>query len=123
MILRTPGSTPTETPFPDRTVCRSRRRTLCPSVRYLRRKGRGRPLPSLLARACGTRHGGADRRLFARRRGCEGEPLRPARRRRQPALDLWLCLSVRSEEHTSELQSLMRISYAVFCLNIKKTLN
>src|SRR3546814_5506018 len=28
--------------------------------------------------------------------------------------------AVRSEEHTSELQSLMRISYAVFCLN-KKT--
>src|SRR3546814_4550990 len=31
-------------------------------------------------------------------------------------------LLVRSEEHTSELQSLMRISYAVFCLN-KKTHN
>src|SRR3546814_15602358 len=32
-------------------------------------------------------------------------------------------LAIRSEEHTSELQSLMRISYAVFCLkkkNIKK---
>src|SRR3546814_6351977 len=29
-------------------------------------------------------------------------------------------LSVRSEEHTSELQSLMRISYAVFCLKKKK---
>src|SRR3546814_7109866 len=29
---------------------------------------------------------------------------------------------IRSEEHTSELQSLMRISYAVFCLN-KKTIN
>src|SRR3546814_12915981 len=29
---------------------------------------------------------------------------------------------VRSEEHTSELQSLMRISYAVFCLK-KKTVN
>src|SRR3546814_9513800 len=28
----------------------------------------------------------------------------------------------RSEEHTSELQSLMRISYAVFCLKKKKTL-
>src|SRR3546814_7006762 len=27
----------------------------------------------------------------------------------------------RSEEHTSELQSLLRISYAVFCLNKKKT--
>src|SRR3546814_4416030 len=30
------------------------------------------------------------------------------------------CLSARSEEHTSELQSLMRISYAVFCLKKKK---
>src|SRR3546814_9407029 len=29
----------------------------------------------------------------------------------------------RSEEHTSELQSLMRISYAVFCLKKKKTPN
>src|SRR3546814_6294412 len=28
---------------------------------------------------------------------------------------------VRSDEHTSELQSLMRISYAVFCLNQKNT--
>src|SRR3546814_2388175 len=28
--------------------------------------------------------------------------------------------TVRSEEHTSELQSLMRISYAVFCLNKNK---
>src|SRR3546814_14738137 len=30
---------------------------------------------------------------------------------------------MRSEEHTSELQSLMRISYAVFCLKKKKKLN
>src|SRR3546814_2296036 len=29
--------------------------------------------------------------------------------------------SIRSEEHTSELQSLMRISYAVFCLKKKNT--
>src|SRR3546814_2271328 len=29
--------------------------------------------------------------------------------------------AIRSEEHTSELQSLMRISYAVFCLKKKKT--
>src|SRR3546814_9023805 len=29
--------------------------------------------------------------------------------------------TLRSEEHTSELQSLMRISYAVFCLKKKKT--
>src|SRR3546814_4597515 len=33
-----------------------------------------------------------------------------------PALD-----RLRSEEHTSELQSLMRISYAVFCLKKKKS--
>src|SRR3546814_9090092 len=32
----------------------------------------------------------------------------------------WKSFEVRSEEHTSELQSLMRISYAVFCLK-KKT--
>src|SRR3546814_4174436 len=30
---------------------------------------------------------------------------------------------IRSEEHTSELQSLMRSSYAVFCLTTKKTKN
>src|SRR3546814_9236758 len=32
-------------------------------------------------------------------------------------------LGVRSEEHTSELQSLMRISYAVFCLKKKKDIS
>src|SRR3546814_9112769 len=32
-------------------------------------------------------------------------------------------IPARSEEHTSELQSLMRISYAVFCLKKKKTRN
>src|SRR3546814_4603042 len=32
-------------------------------------------------------------------------------------------LELRSEEHTSELQSLMRISYAVFCLKKKKYMN
>src|SRR3546814_6344121 len=35
----------------------------------------------------------------------------------------WIGISVRrSEEHTSELQSLMRISYAVFCLKKKNTM-
>src|SRR3546814_6176583 len=32
-------------------------------------------------------------------------------------------IEIRSEEHTSELQSLMRISYAVFCLKKKKNTN
>src|SRR3546814_8112035 len=35
----------------------------------------------------------------------------------------YLASPERSEEHTSELQSLMRISYAVFCLKKKKTTN
>src|SRR3546814_3067824 len=46
----------------------------------------------------------------APRVGGDGRRVRPA-----PAARM-----VRSEEHTSELQSLMRISYAVFCLKKKK---
>src|SRR3546814_10762656 len=38
-----------------------------------------------------------------------------------PGIRAWL--DERSEEHTSELQSLMRISYAVFCLKKKNILN
>src|SRR3546814_5040079 len=34
----------------------------------------------------------------------------------------WPRIQIRSEEHTSELQSLMRISYAVFCLKKKKNI-
>src|SRR3546814_2203419 len=55
-----------------------------------------------------------------------------ARVRRQAAVSFLFCAPIlgvavwwlprqRSEEHTSELQSLMRISYAVFCLKKKKT--
>src|SRR3546814_4562867 len=35
----------------------------------------------------------------------------------------WLVAARRSEEHTSELQSLMRISYAVFCLKKKNKID
>src|SRR3546814_3450521 len=52
---------------------------------------------------------GADH-AFVRRRRARGDQ-RGADRR---------LLARRSEEHTSELQSLMRISYAVFCLKKKK---
>src|SRR3546814_7857220 len=38
-------------------------------------------------------------------------------------LVVWLAMFGRSEEHTSELQSLMRISYAVFCLTKKNKKN
>src|SRR3546814_8389632 len=43
------------------------------------------------------------------------DPTRPERR--------MSLLLYRSEEHTSELQSLLRISYAVFCLKTKKQLH
>src|SRR3546814_3853338 len=47
---------------------------------------------------------------------------------RTPLLDRQIlagpvAISARSEEHTSELQSLMRISYAVFCLKKKKKIH
>src|SRR3546814_2557074 len=81
---------------------------------------------------CTTRFRSADRRAgdrAGRARGREdpvgeGEP-RPIGNLReiQPLGDLGDAgagAGERSEEHTSELQSLMRISYAVFCWNKKK---
>src|SRR3546814_4009978 len=61
--------------------------------------------------------------------GVVPQVVRGARRRRQhddarvvlPQRQLLGGADHRSEEHTSELQSLMRISYAVFCLKKKKT--
>src|SRR3546814_8114730 len=60
--------------------------------------------------------------------GAHKGPLRERWRRKDGALAMerlddtpWPQAGVRSEEHTSELQSLMRISYAVFCLKKKKT--
>src|SRR3546814_10734682 len=50
---------------------------------------------------------------------------RTARAHVEEVLDKWAHEAVeghRSEEHTSELQSLMRISYAVFCLTKKKSI-
>src|SRR3546814_5616925 len=46
--------------------------------------------------------------------------LNHCRRSRVSALVASLLSSARSEEHTSELQSIMRISYAVFCLTKKQ---
>src|SRR3546814_1403934 len=55
-------------------------------------------------------------RLVARDRRACGLFLRGVQRKDGAAI-------LRSEEHTSELQSLMRISYAVFCLKKKKKMN
>src|SRR3546814_10576967 len=95
MIRRPPRSTRTDTLFPYTTLVRSH----APSP------GAGRQPAFPPARRC--RPGPARR---ARR--CSGSNRPPRGRRR-----------ARSEEHTSELQSLMRISYAVFCLKKKKKLD
>src|SRR3546814_3256104 len=61
--------------------------------------------------------------LFRWIEGCQRIPLVPfARASFVSVLEIGVVArpELRSEEHTSELQSLMRISYAVFCLKKKK---
>src|SRR3546814_6574700 len=95
MIRRPPRSTRTDTLFPYTTLFRSRDRTrtfcLCGGLVGVR-----------LSRA--RRSELSEGRIMARWYGL-----------------LFFNAPLRSEEHTSELQSLMRISYAVFCLKKKKT--
>src|SRR3546814_4888039 len=78
-----------------------------------RRAGRGRLFP-FLCRASfrSARTGGAPAR--------RGQPLCPQRAGSGGGGGLPRHRRHRSEKHTSELQSLMRISYAVFCLKKKK---
>src|SRR3546814_6069172 len=99
MIRRPPRSTRTDTLFPYTTLFRSHR---------------GPPMPGSgvrLGLRCPQIQRLADRRLP----GGRGD--RHCRRSEEQEHDQ---CSSRSEEHTSELQSLMRISYAVFCLKKKK---
>src|SRR3546814_5059774 len=90
MILRPPRSTRTDTLFPYTTLFRS---------------------------VAGVEHhveAIAHQRLHVRRRQEAGHRAHVGLR-----IDRAAALGHRSEEHTSELQSLMRISYAVFCLKKK----
>src|SRR3546814_3627216 len=106
MIRRPPRSTRTDTLFPYTTLFRSpvaEGRRLCRDDQVGRRD-----LPR--RRDAGADAGRRDPRPAARRNGDGGGMMR-AVQLRAPA---------RSEEHTSELQSLMRNSYAVFCLKKKK---
>src|SRR3546814_4972442 len=69
----------------------------------------------------GNAEGRALRRPDFRRKIGEGRKVVSGQRGRQGELATRQlhAVAARSEEHTSELQSLMRISYAVFCLNKK----
>src|SRR3546814_5867155 len=100
MIRRPPRSTRTDTLFPYTTLFRSPPRS-CQASRGI--------LKSSLDASVSS-----GRRLVKIRR------LRGAVWATQRRLSRLMAVSMRSEEHTSELQSLMRISYAVFCLKKKK---
>src|SRR3546814_4866034 len=98
MIRRPPRSTRTDTLFPSTTLFRSGLVDLAenrtrPGV--VRGEHTHLPTTAWLFTGQGSQYPGMARELF------DAEP-------------------VRSEEHTSELPSLMRISYAVFCLQNKK---
>src|SRR3546814_5491419 len=92
MIRRPPRSTRTDTLFPDTTLFRASN-TRAYSLR----------LPAMLAVLYGALSHSARTSLCY----ISAFVLHPT------------AIIVRSEEHTSELQSLMRISYAVFCLKKK----
>src|SRR3546814_6604479 len=101
MLRRPPRSTRTDTLFPYTTLFRSPRTLLERGRSGLLRRGRGGEFPRL-ARAL---------------RGGAGPPRGHAARFARLCVRTWAVH--RSEEHTSELQSLMRNSYAVFCLKQK----
>src|SRR3546814_5302547 len=115
MIRRPPRSTRTDTLFPYTTLVRSRarrRRSRCHNERGCRYSRPAR-------RACRRPNKkGRHSRAAPSAPGSESGPHNARYRDRRAPRDR----RARSEEHTSELQSLMRISYAVFCLK-KKTNN
>src|SRR3546814_6134248 len=79
---------------------------------------------ALLAAAEKRRSAAADSSSSQSSRPCVGEVVdtcQPKRSATGLAISEANSSSRRSEEHTSELQSLMRISYAVFCLKNKNT--
>src|SRR3546814_3698120 len=137
MIRRPPRSTRTDTLFPYTTLFRSRPRPAAPGRARAGRDAVPRTLsyPTGGGRCRGPLHGGPCRRHRSRGEAqvhrrrihqCVRGRSEKDRRRRLPRAGHPLSRRdrkrVRSEEHTSELQSLMRISYAVFCLK-KKTNN
>src|SRR3546814_1919164 len=141
MIRRPPRSTRTATLFPYTTLFRSivakyhQSRACAASVDVLRRRAQspsgdglvgsvahlgavGPPVDAAAGALCGAAScfpdaiSGFAKFLF--RFPADSVPSMARRAGSRPARGL------RSEEHTSELQSLMRISYAVFCLKKKK---
>src|SRR3546814_4467639 len=100
MLRRPPRSTRTDTLFPYTTLFRSGRIQPIELQTSMQRSYIDYAMAVIVGRALPDVRDG----------------LKPVHRR-----VLYAMYDGRSEEHTSELQSLMRISYAVFCLKKKKT--
>src|SRR3546814_8292154 len=118
MIRQPPRSTRTDTLFPSTTLFRSPDRG----------RVRGPPATARPAAPPSPPRASDKQVPAARRRRRNRRPLRSAPRRSVGSAPNRSTKSARrrrrrgrSEERTSELQSLMRISYAVFCLKKKKT--
>src|SRR3546814_4777170 len=97
MIRRPPRSTRTDTLFPYTTLFRSRAPYDAVLTHGFALDGHGRKMSKSLGNVV--------------------DPLKVMGESGADILRMWV--ASRSEEHTSELQSLMRISYAVFCLKKK----
>src|SRR3546814_1212138 len=102
MIRRPPRSTRTDTLFPYTTLFRSQ------SLRF--------PISPLIV---GTRGDESSRQIGAKQIQEACQPRGSAPVHAQYEKCRLMGTRPRSEEHTSELQSLMRLSYAVFCLKKK----
>src|SRR3546814_2461183 len=133
MILRPPRSTRTDTLFPYTTLFRSLSAqegdASHKTFKSLRNDTVAAPFKHYIVEPC--RAGKPSQRVPTRRRHAESLQSRPefgeilrrctcGKHRRGFAFEKGAHVIDRSEEHTSELQSLMRISYAVFCLKKKK---
>src|SRR3546814_7897506 len=113
MIRRPPRSTSTDTLFPYTTLFRSRRH----------RGQEGSARVSGTQCAPGFRATGYDSACADRAAGIGASSQSGDERTRRNIHEPRFLRGDRSEEHTSELQSLMRISYAVFCLKKTNTIS
>src|SRR3546814_3832455 len=107
MIRRPPRSTRTDTLFPSTTLFLSQDVAVQRSVRF-----------SGFADGVATQYRATTAQMF----GETAYRIETAAGSIEPFASIAHVRLDRSEEHTSELQSLMRISYAVFCLKKKKIL-
>src|SRR3546814_5894603 len=120
MIRRPPRSTRTDTLFPYTTLFRSHDLLVGVMARGNARSLR-RHVGAQAEQATTGRIGELEDLLLdvLRRTGQQRIEMLDQRRMHELVTTLAIVIEQRSEEHTSELQSLMRSSYAVFCLKKK----